>query len=287
MSYIYKITNKINNKIYIGETNRTIAIRWAQHKRRAKDSDNTEYLYCAMRKYGIENFEIEELEECNPEERFARETNYIIKYNSLAPNGYNLVLSQNGPTPLMMNTAKEYWDNGLSIVGIGNKLHMNPKTISGYLKSLGVTNEEIKDRRSKNVGRYSSKAVVRYTLYGEYVDEWDSASAAARELNYNGASISKSCKGNILTYKNYIWQYKESDDIENAVLMVKSKNKVGINEKVIQCFDLDHNFIKEYPSASAAGREFNVAHSGIAYAARNGTKAYGYYWKYKSEKESK
>lgn len=93
MAFIYKITNLITNKVYIGETNRTISIRWTQHKMRAKDESYTEYLYLSMRKYGAENFIVEEVEECDPEVRFERETFYILKYNSLAPNGYNLVLS--------------------------------------------------------------------------------------------------------------------------------------------------------------------------------------------------
>lgn len=52
MAFIYKITNLITNKVYIGETNRTISIRWSQHKMRAKDESYTEYLYLSMRKYG-------------------------------------------------------------------------------------------------------------------------------------------------------------------------------------------------------------------------------------------
>lgn len=283
MSIIYKITNKVNGKIYVGETNRTLKARWEQHLRRANQKNTTEYLYSAMRKYGIENFYIEEITQCKPEERFEVETSYIIKFNSLAPNGYNLVLSQNGPTPIMIETALQLWRDGLSIVGISNKLHMSPKTISFYLKTNGVNEKEIKDRRSKNVGKYSSKEVIRYDLEGNYIDEWSSASEAARKLGYNVASICKSCKGNIITYKNYIWQYKESDDIENIVLLTKTKKKTGINQKTILCFDLNNNFIKEYPSASAAGREFNVAHTGIAYAARTGGIAYGHYWKYKGE----
>lgn len=281
MSFIYKITNKVNNKVYIGETNRTIDIRWRQHKNRAEDISNKEYLYCAIRKYGIENFEIEEIDVCPPEERFALETKYILAYNSLAPNGYNLVLSQNGKTPEIVFTAQKLWEEGMSIIGISNKLHMSQKTISSCLKSSGVSDKEIIERRSKNIGKYSSKIVIRYDLEGAYIDEWESASEAARQLGYNVSSICKACKGNNLTYKNFIWQYKESDDIENIVLLVKTKNKVGNNSKPVQCFNLNHEFIKEYPSASAAGRDFNVAHSGISYAARNGTMAYGYYWQYK------
>jgi len=283
MSFIYKITNKVNGKMYIGETNRTIEIRWRQHKSRAKDPQYTEYLYQAMRKYGIENFTIECLEQCCPEERFHKETNYIILYNTLAPNGYNLVLSQDGPTPLMIQQVLDLWGEGLSLVGIGAKIHIDPKTISGYLRSNGVTSEEILERRTKNAGKHSRKAVIQYTLDGDFIREFESASAASRELSCNNASISKCCKGNILTYNGYIWQYKDCDDIEERVLLVQSKPKVGKNVKAIFCLNEQKEIIKEYDSASAAGRAFGVAHTGIAYAARTGGKACGYYWKYKGE----
>ena len=283
MSFIYKITNKINGKMYIGETNRAINVRWRQHKSRAKDSQYTEYLYQAMRKYGIENFTIECLEQCCPEERFHKETDYIILYDTLAPNGYNLVLSQDGPTPLVIQQALDLWKEGFSIVTIGAKLHTDPKTISGYLKSNGVTDEEVLERRTKNAGKHSRKIVIQYSLDGDFIQEFESASTAGRELSCNNASISKCCKGNILTYNGYIWQYKDADDIEERVLLVQSKSKVGKNTKAILCLNEQKEVIKEYESASAAGRDFGVAHAGIAYAARNGGKAYGYYWKYKGE----
>ena len=280
MSYIYKITNLITNKSYIGETNRTIEIRWKQHKQRAIDLNNTEYLYNSIRKHGIENFTIEKLEECSPEERFERETYYIMLFNTLAPNGYNLILSQNGCTNDMINAMLELWKQGASIVKISTILHISSKTVGQCLKSNGVSQEEIFARRAKNVGIYSSKTVIRYSLEGEYIGEWTSASEAGRQLNMNNSSISKSCNGDILSYNGYIWQYKYSDDIENRILLIKAKKKTGVNKKSISCFDLQHNLIQVYESASAAGRALNVAHSGIAYAARNHTQAYNFYWEY-------
>lgn len=285
MAFIYKITNLITNKVYIGETNRTISIRWSQHKMRAKDESYTEYLYLSMRKYGAENFIVEEVEECDPEVRFERETFYILKYNSLAPNGYNLVLSQNGPTPESMKIALDYWNNGLSIIGISEKLHMNPKTISNYLKSLGVTQEDIFNRRSKNIGIFSSKAVNQYSLQGELINEWPSASEAAKQHLLNVSSICKACTGKLLTYNGYIWQYKNADDIEEIVLKVSKTKKIGKNKKPVLQFDKNKNFIQTFESASAAARFLNKNPSAISFAARNGGTAYGYYWKYKGEDE--
>ena len=66
---IYKITNLINNNAYIG-LSINIEKRWLAHKERSQDVFNKEYdkiLYKAFRKYGIDNFKFEILEECKPE----------------------------------------------------------------------------------------------------------------------------------------------------------------------------------------------------------------------------
>ena len=64
MGRIYKITNDINNKIYIGQTIKTLTKRWQQHKcNSTKEYFKQIVLYKAFKKYGIEHFYIEEIEE--------------------------------------------------------------------------------------------------------------------------------------------------------------------------------------------------------------------------------
>lgn len=89
---IYKITNNINNKIYIGQTVSKIKRRWAGHKNSALNKRTNTPLYNAMRKYGVENFTIEEIGGANSQS----ELNYqewllIHKNNTLWPNGYNMM----------------------------------------------------------------------------------------------------------------------------------------------------------------------------------------------------
>ena len=68
--YIYKITNTINQKSYIGKTINSIAERWKEHKKDSKRSYCKDRpLYRAMNKYGIENFTIEQVEEVDVKER--------------------------------------------------------------------------------------------------------------------------------------------------------------------------------------------------------------------------
>lgn len=93
MHFIYKITNKINNKVYIGQTN-SIKNRWKSHKSEAKNNrPQGDYpIYHAIRKYGIENFIFEIIDEClNLREANIQETWFIKIYRSLVKeNGYNI-----------------------------------------------------------------------------------------------------------------------------------------------------------------------------------------------------
>ena len=63
MAYIYKITNMVNGKSYIGKTERSIQERFREHKKlRNNRKHEKRPLYTAMNKYGVKNFKLELLE---------------------------------------------------------------------------------------------------------------------------------------------------------------------------------------------------------------------------------
>lgn len=110
MGYIYKITNQINNKMYIGKTTKSIEERWQEHQKKALQHPNR-YLYDAMNHYGIENFTIEQVEECDNAILDEREIYWIKYYNTyyLAKNscGYNMTLGGEGGNTWDANPHKE------------------------------------------------------------------------------------------------------------------------------------------------------------------------------------
>lgn len=106
MGYIYKITNQINQKIYIGLTRETIEDRWENHIKKAKQYPNR-YLYDAMNHYGYENFTIEQIEECNNNILDEREIYWISYYDSTNPDiGYNLTSGGGGGDTWTLNPHK-------------------------------------------------------------------------------------------------------------------------------------------------------------------------------------
>lgn len=86
--FIYKITNKITDKSYIGQTTNSILNRWKGH---LLPTSNCIALKRAIIKYGKENFTIEEIDGANAQDELNyKEWLWIYKLNTLTPNGYNL-----------------------------------------------------------------------------------------------------------------------------------------------------------------------------------------------------
>lgn len=92
---IYKITNLIDGKCYIGQTKKYDHRIETHSKAKGKS-----FLYDAIRKYGVENFEFRKLLICEFDDVDYYEIECIKKYNALVPNGYNLQVGGNRSLPL-------------------------------------------------------------------------------------------------------------------------------------------------------------------------------------------
>jgi len=118
---IYRATNKINGKQYIGYTTKSLSERIQTHVNKSKSNSDKSYFYLfklALRKYEIDNFEWDILETCtSKEECCKREIYYIDKYNTISPNGYNLTYGGNGgimskeTKEKVSKSLKTYWQN--------------------------------------------------------------------------------------------------------------------------------------------------------------------------------
>jgi group I intron endonuclease len=92
MHYLYRITNQLNSKVYIGQTVDDKA-RWGAHQSFAKNPEKTgQYIHRAMAKYGVENFIYEVIAACRTQEDADEtETTLIKQYDSRnIENGYNI-----------------------------------------------------------------------------------------------------------------------------------------------------------------------------------------------------
>lgn len=141
---IYKITNKVNNNSYIGQSV-NIEKRWERHKISYKnefDHNYNNHLYRAMRKYGLENFTFEIIEICNQEELNNKERYYIEKYDTFF-NGYNLTLG--GDSAVGKIDSKE------SIIGVIYDLENTIMSHQDIAEKWNMSREMV---QGINTGRY-------------------------------------------------------------------------------------------------------------------------------------
>lgn len=140
---IYKIQNLINGKCYIGQS-KDIKKRWAGHRKTMLNQSDHSYnnpLYKSMRKYGIENFSFEVIEECLVSELNNKEKYYIQQYNSFF-NGYNLTLGGDS-SAIGINKEK--------IIGIIKDLETTEMYHSEIANKWNISQEMV---QGINTGRY-------------------------------------------------------------------------------------------------------------------------------------
>lgn len=178
---IYKITNTVNNKFYIGKTTRTIKQRLAEHRANVNNKDF--YFYNAIRKYGWENFIVEELAYCYDSSLLSLLEKEFI---SLLKPDYNLTAGGDGL--------------------------LNPSSETRKKMSLSAKNKKISDAfRKKCAKRMQGNTispggkVKSYRITDPANNSFNIQNLAAfcRENNLNKAHMCSVAKGNRNNHRGY------------------------------------------------------------------------------------
>lgn len=305
---IYKITNKINNKCYIGQSI-NIQRRWNQEKNKAfneKDLAYNQLLSKAFRKHGLDNFTFEVLEELPPEQLNEREEYWINHFNSLTPNGYNA--HKGGRYVYQPNSLAR---SLLSIEQVGEiKQLLCFTTIpmsciaNEYKVGLSTINDIAKGRTWKDATatyplRSSlnyQKEIGQYTREGQLVAIYPSATVASKETGISSSSISTICRTRGETDRKtagrYMWRY--IDDLDNPEqiepIQYKCANQDGkhyhenvtVRGKEIEQYTKDGQLIATYSCMKDAAEATGIALKNISavICGKNKT-AGGYRWQVK------
>lgn len=282
MGYIYQITNLVNNKKYIGLTTSSIQERWKQHIQ-ALNRGIDYALYQAMRKYGVENFIIEELEETPNECLNDREKYYIatIKTYIKDNNGYNLTRGGEGGSTIDVNLICDLWDSGFSIKQIAEQTGHDRSSIRKKLQSYPKYSQEESNRRGDKIqGEGRRIPICQFSLKGEFLQEFSSCSEAEEKTGVGAKAIWAAIK-NKGTSGGYIWCY--SEDKNN----IKPRKGRLYKQKVEQR-DKFKNLIDVFESAAEASRKTGISDIQIRRVCQGkNITAGGYYWNYRKEGDAK
>ena len=236
MGYIYLITNMITKKQYVGQTLcKDVETRWRQHKARDPKSIGR-YLLSAYGKYGIEAFKYQVICVCFDEDCNIYEEQYIKKFNTLVPNGYNLRAggknSKQHPESIKLRADKMRGANNpnfgrivsederkrQSIAMMGEKnpnfgikiTKVRKEKLSGSMKKIweerrnnGTINDYINKtsvltNTSFAIGHISPnrKRIGKYDDNNNLLEEYESTVEAGLKNNIQRQTISKVCNGN-------------------------------------------------------------------------------------------
>jgi group I intron endonuclease len=197
---IYKITNIISGKSYIGQTISSLNVRWSKH---TKEYSRCYALSNAISKYGKENFEIEVIEKCvSRDELDDREVFWINYFNTKYPNGYNL--KDGGKSPRHSETTKAK----LSEIGLReDNPHRGIPRTSEVKEAIGS--------KAKARGTSGTEAAVaskrKSIICVETGEVFRSISDASRNFNNIGTSnICKVLKGKLDKISGFSFRYLEN-----------------------------------------------------------------------------
>lgn len=220
---IYCFTNNINNKKYVGQS-KQLERRYYLHLRdslsKTKSENDTSLLHAAIRKYGIENFTYEILEECEIEELNDKEKYWIEQLHSyVLEGGYNLTKGGNNfLRDFYYFTSEEllhYWnDEHLTVTAIYKKYGSTGQRIREQLIELGISPEEIEQRtyeKRKEIVQKGipkrQKKINQYDLNDNFIKQYNSLSEAADAVNGSKGNISQVANGKWKTAYGYKWEY--------------------------------------------------------------------------------
>jgi group I intron endonuclease len=222
MGFIYKITNILSNKCYIGQTKKQNPhLRWNEHKRTIQKGNGCPALQNAINKYGINNFKFEILIICFDEDRFTYEIEYIKKYNSMFPNGYNLTKGGEGggfygkkhtnkvKSNISQSLKNRYVKNSILSEEISNRniILMNNIEVKNKIKNSVLNTERCKTLKEKKISFKDLKVkVAQFTMENVFIKSYDSIKQAEIETGINRKNISKMINGKCLSSGGFIWK---------------------------------------------------------------------------------
>lgn len=213
MAFIYKITNDINDKVYIGKTEFTIEKRFKEHCLEVqKQQEEKRPLYSAMKKYGIKHFHVSLIEETDePEER---EIYWIKKYNSYLK-GYNATLGGDGRVQYDHEQIIKALKENPYPVEIAKQMGCSKDLVYLIARSNQIP---VKNKSQENLRNNLKRKIFAYNKDESLVQSFDSVSDAAKWCFSLGkcASLNSGVRSHIADCANgkrksaygYKWKYE-------------------------------------------------------------------------------
>lgn len=293
---IYKFENKINGMVYIGQAI-DLEERYKKHCKNINDTSHNEDFYIGLREFGLSNFDysiLEEFDSFDQNKLNELEIYYIEKYNSMKPNGYNMVPGGTNGAGLAKGKAVQQYDlKGNFIAEYPSAHQANYITGINYSSICACCRGEITHTKqyqwkylyskkiikdiSNNV-KIMNKKVLQYSLNKKLLATYNSMDEASKKTNTSKSLISRACNHLANTGNGFLWRF------EDEPILPFEKIKTTNMRKVAQ-FDKNGNLLAIYNSITEAAEKTQTNCSNLQQVCANKRKtANNFIWKYVEEK---
>lgn len=304
--YIYLITNTINNKHYVGQTRRTVNVRWKQHCQYSNHTNKNSAIDRAIGKYGKDNFTVKEL-------KFFEYPSLDMLHNALNNaeiyyiDLYKTLTTQNGYNISAGGSKRNYIEKPVDLYDLDGNLIKTFRSAVDASSYLGVTPTNImkccngsivnvakhvcryKDQGfdlyrtstliTESKKQYENRPILQYTKDGNFIREYPSINEAVSINGFNKSRCLFDCC--IGTYKSsygYLWKFKDDKTKIEPYLDPRSLLKRPLNQ-----YDVNNNYIQTFYDAPALRKYLCVKDysSAINRCLNKKKKTYlGYQWFY-------
>lgn len=230
---VYKYTNKINGKIYIGITTKSLRERHREHMKSLRDGT---YFHNAIKKHGIDAFNLEIIDKAQTRDELCQlERHYIEQYKSFAyrddSNGYNCTIGGDGMTGQLGKLNSQY--------GVSPRERMSEEQYNDWLEKIRNPSDEVRKKISdawkdnkyflgkkhtdetkkrmselkKGREALNKVKVNQFDLNGNFITSHNSITEATQMMtsSKSSAGICSALKGKRRTAYGYIWKYAEGE----------------------------------------------------------------------------
>lgn len=295
MGYIYTITNKINNKIYVGKTSREPQTRWKEH---LTDYRHPELpIQRAFKKYGKDNFVFNVIKEV-PDKNLNEEEQYYINLYQSNIYGYNVTSGGDGGATHILSQLEieqiiKLWENQFTITQISQKTGHCIKSIKYHiLQQTGLSEEEYKKQSKINLQRYYSskktktkKSIMmlkpiknkKENILLSFTLEQQELIFKLFNLTYSCNYIAKQIGCSYNKMFNFLKLYYSEEDIAYRTSLKTA------NSKLYYKYSLENKLLQIYQNREELKKDFTTSQIKVIQNCARGIKptAYGFKWSYK------
>src|SRR3990167_43024 len=234
---IYKLTNRVNGKIYIGQTTLTLEERFKSHIYNAK-FDKSRVILRAITKYGTENFNKEVLYECSSKEEMNEKEKYFIKYfNSKLPNGYNMTDGGEGAFGYEPTLEERYrhsdWMFNRQVEDETREKLSKLKAKFTFQDIIKILDDCFEEKFLKNIAeKYNCSVITIQRIIG---GRYEPSKYFAKEEQEKYFSISSIIKEKRSKKSNCVYIQDSQLEICNSIEISQKIDKYLIKEALIKC----------------------------------------------------